>query len=70
MIIKIKVKPSSSKTEFDEKESVVYVKARPENNKANIELIKTLSKYYKVSSSNIKILKGLTSRDKVIEIIK
>jgi len=68
MILKLKVKPSSPKSEFDEKQALVYLKSVPEKNKANIELIKTLSKYYKVPSSNIKILKGLSSRDKIIEI--
>lgn len=70
MIIKIRVKPNSSKSEIDLANSVVYLKAKAEKNKANIELIKTLSKHYKISSSNIKILKGLNSREKIVEITK
>ncbi|MGC9058435.1 MAG: DUF167 domain-containing protein [Candidatus Nanoarchaeia archaeon] len=53
-----------------ESENLVYVKAAAEKNKANIELIKTLAKYYKVSSSQVRIIKGLCSREKIIEIIK
>jgi uncharacterized protein (TIGR00251 family) len=68
MILKIKVKPNSSKSEFDEKNSLVYLKSSPEKNKANLELIKLLSKHFKVSSSQVKIKKGLTSKEKKIEI--
>ncbi|MGB9675107.1 MAG: DUF167 domain-containing protein [Candidatus Nanoarchaeia archaeon] len=70
MLLKIKVKQNSSCNKFIESENLVYVKAAAEKNKANIELIKTLAKYYKVSSSQVRIIKGLCSREKIIEIIK
>ena len=47
---------------------LVYVKARPENNEANIELINTLSKTLGVPASSIKITAGLTNPDKILEI--
>jgi len=65
MIIKIKVKPNSGKKEvqkISDDEYIVSLKERAENNKANIELIKLLSKELKVSSNNIK------SKNKIIEI--
>ena len=68
MKLSIKVKPNSSKSEFDEKNSLAFLKAPPKNNKANIELIKLLAKHFKVSSSQVKIIKGLRSREKVVEI--
>jgi len=68
MILSIKVKPNSSKSEFNEKNSLAFLKSHPQNNKANIELIKLLAKHFKVPSSKVKILKGLTSRQKTIEI--
>ena len=71
MIIKIKVKPNSGKKEvqkISDDEYIVSLKERAENNKANIELIKLLSKELKVSSNNIKIIKGLKSKNKIIEI--
>ena len=46
---------------------IIKLKIRP-NSSENIELIKTLAKHYKVSSAQIKIVKGLSSREKVIEI--
>ncbi len=44
------------------------VTAVPENGKANAALIKLLSKYYKLPKSNIKLIKGETSRLKTLEI--
>lgn len=70
MKLSVKVKPNSSKSEFDEKNSLVYLKSVPQENKANIELIKLLAKHFKVSSSQVKIIKGLSSREKIIRIKK
>jgi len=69
MILKIKVKPNSSKSFFDSNLNLAFLKSSPEKNKANLELIKLLAKHFKVSSSQVKIIKGLTSREKVVEII-
>ncbi len=68
MIIKIRAKPNSERQEIvaNDKEYVVYLKSAPENNKANIELIKLLTRYFK---KEIKIKTGKTSRNKLIEII-
>jgi uncharacterized protein (TIGR00251 family) len=69
MIIKVKVYPSSGKEEIvkiNEKEYKVYLKKPPEDNKANIELIKILKKYF---LKNIRIIKGLRSRNKIIEVM-
>ena len=68
MILKIKAKPGSKGTRFDTTQGIVYLKARAEDNRANIELIKTLAKHYKVSSSQVRILKGFTSKEKLVEI--
>ena len=68
-MIKVKVKPSSGKQSIEKKGGfyLINVKSKPENNKANIEVIKLLERYFKKS---VKIKSGLTSRNKVIEIIK
>ena len=68
MKISIKAKPNSSKSSFDEDKNIAYLKASPEKNKANVELIKLLAKHFKVSSAQVRIMKGLTSKEKVIEI--
>ena len=65
---KIIAKPNSPKNKivgFD-KERVAYrvdIKAKPEQNKANIEIIKFFSKLLK---KKVKIIKGLKSREKVL----
>ncbi len=67
MIIKVKVKPNSGKQEVEKIDGgyLVHLKKIPEDNKANIELIKLLKKHFK---KNIKIIKGLKSKDKMIEV--
>lgn len=73
MIITIKAKPSSKKEEIfilGKNNFEVHLKERAEKNKANIELIKLLARHFNVSSSNIKVLKGINSKNKVVEISK
>ena len=68
------VKPNSSRTEYigidNEGRYKINIKEKAEDNKANIELIKLLKKYFsdEYEVKNIKILKGLKSRDKIIEV--
>ena len=67
--MKIKVKPNSGKQEIvklDEDSYIISLKSIAENNKANIELLKILRKHFK---KDIKIIKGKTSRNKVVKII-
>ncbi len=62
----VRVKPNSPKTRIvseTDSELVVEVAAPAENNKANIELIKFLSKKF---GKNVKIIRGLTSKKKII----
>ncbi len=47
---------------------VVGINATPEKGKANIEVIRKLSKYLKVPQSAIRIVAGSTTRKKVVEI--
>ena len=72
--IKIKVIPRSGKNEIVSKlpdETIkIKLKAPPVDGEANNELIKFLSKQWKVPKSNITILKGKTSKTKLIEIKK
>ena len=69
MIIKIKVKPNSGKQELvkiSEDEYIINLKKPAQDNKANIELFKLLKKHFK--AENIKIIKGLKSREKIVEV--
>jgi uncharacterized protein len=47
----------------------VYVTAPPEDGKANKKLIELLAEYFKVPKSQIRIVKGEISRNKIVEII-
>ena len=67
MEIKIKVKTKSGKQKIENKDDfyIVSLKSAPENNKANLELIKVLKKYF---GREVKIKSGFTSRNKVVEL--
>lgn len=70
MKVHIKARPNSGKQEVvkvDEKNYEIYLKSVPEANKANIELIKILSKYF---NSDVKIVSGRSLRRKIVEIAK
>lgn len=67
MRINVKVLPNSGRQEIikiNDTEYKVFLKKSPENNKANEELTKVLGKYLE---GNIKIIKGKTSKKKLIE---
>ena len=67
MIIKVKVKTNAGKSEVNKKEGdfVVYLKSSPENNKANLELVKLMKKFFK---KDVKIVKGFKNRNKILEV--
>ena len=49
---------------------VVGLTSKPERGRANLELIRKFAKNFNVSSSQIRIVSGMKSRRKVIEVIK
>ncbi len=71
MKISAKIK-TKSKIEKVEKNGdgifLVYVKEVPEKGKANSAIIKLLAGYFKTTRANVKIVGGLTSKKKIIEI--
>jgi len=48
----------------------VWIKAKPIEGEANKRLIEFLAKHFNVAKSNIRVVIGETSRNKVIEIIE
>lgn len=68
MLLKIRIVPNSSKNDIIIEEAFIKVKvtAQPIENKANKALIEYLSKTFKVPKTNIKIVKGETSKDKTL----
>ncbi len=68
----IRVKPNSSEQkieDFGERRYLVYVTSPAENNEANIELLNLMAKHLGVPATKLKIVSGLTSKDKTIEIV-
>jgi len=69
---KIIVKPNSSRNEVlrydsDRKAYRVNIKARAEDNKANIEIIKFFSK---LLGKRVRIISGLKSKEKILKLEK
>lgn len=71
MILKIKVKPNSSDFKIEDlgdNNYFVKLKSPAEDNKANRELVKNLSKYLRISFDKIKIKFGLKGKNKLVEV--
>jgi hypothetical protein len=71
MIVKVFVKPRSGKDHIDkisENEYKVFLRAAAEGNKANIALIKAFSKYLNVPQKSMRIVSGLKSKEKILEV--
>lgn len=70
MKAQIKVKTNSTKDGIEKKDDILIVKLkeRAEKGKANTELVKILKKHF--SASNVRIIKGHKSRNKIVEIIQ
>ncbi|MDP2705675.1 MAG: DUF167 domain-containing protein [bacterium] len=71
MRIFVSAKPAAreeSIEKIDETHFVVAVKEPPIQGRANQAIIRALAEYFNVSSSQIAIVSGWTSRQKVIEI--
>ena len=67
----IHVIPRSSKnliTEMDDGTLRIKLTAAPVDNEANIKLIKLLSEHLDVAKSKIKIVSGLTSKNKIVDV--
>lgn len=70
--LRIKVIPKSSKTEItdimDDDTIKIRIKAAPEKGRANIELIRFLSKELILPKENISIISGKTEQLKLIKL--
>ena len=72
MKINVKIILNKNKSEvekIDNNNFKVFLKSIPEKGKANYELISLLSKHLKVTKDSIKIIKGLVTKNKIIEIV-
>ncbi len=72
MRIKVKVIPGAPKAQvmvISKEELKVKVVSPPDKGKANRELIELLAGHYGVAKSYIRIIRGETSRNKIVEIV-
>jgi uncharacterized protein (TIGR00251 family) len=70
MKIQVKVKPNSKTEEVSQEGDsfIVKVKEPPKEGKANHAVIKLLAEHFGVPRSQVRILSGFRSRNKVIEV--
>jgi uncharacterized protein YggU (UPF0235/DUF167 family) len=71
MKIDIRVIPNAKIAKVDKNNDgslKVWVKGKPFRGEASLEVIDALSNYYKIPKSSIRVIKGLTSRNKVVEV--
>jgi len=66
----VRVTPRAKQNKVVENGDVlrVYTTTVPENGRANDAVIDLLAEYFDVAKSRIKILKGQTSRDKIVTV--
>jgi len=72
MKIFVKAKPGAKAEKMekiDDSHFTVSVKEPPIQGMANLAIIKVFAEYFGVAPSNVKIVSGFTSRQKIIEII-
>ena len=70
-IIEVNVKTNSKKErliEIDENLLEIHVTSQPVKGAANKDIIKMLARHFNTSKSNISIIKGLKSKNKIIKI--
>ena len=69
-IFNIRVTPHAKQNKVVENDGVlrVYTTVAPENGRANGAVIELLSEYMDIPKSRIKIIKGLTGRDKIVSV--
>ncbi|BCX15115.1 MAG: hypothetical protein KatS3mg097_007 [Candidatus Parcubacteria bacterium] len=71
MLIKVKVFPSSKEEKIVKKAEdsfEVKVKERAERGLANMAVIRILASYFKIPVSQVRLLKGAKSKNKIFEI--
>ena len=72
MKISAKIKPNSRHREEvvagDDGSLTIYTKALAIEGRANLAAVKLVAKYYGVAPSRVKLVRGVTSRNKIFEI--
>lgn len=69
MRYEVEVKFHKDFIEIDGNRILVGLTSKPERGEANRELVRKLAKHFKVSTAQVKIVSGLKSKRKIVEII-
>ena len=70
MIYKVQVEFSKEFLEIKENQIRIGIKSKPVKGEANKELIKKISKHFKISTNLVQIKSGHKSSEKMIEILQ
>jgi uncharacterized protein (TIGR00251 family) len=65
----VEVKFHKDFIEVSENRILVGLVSKPQRGEANRELLRKLAKHFKVSTSQIRIVSGLRSKSKIVEIL-
>jgi len=71
MKLPVKIQPKSSKEAVEQLANgsyKIFVHSPPIDGKANTAVVEVLAKYFNVAKSNVKIISGEKSRNKIVEI--
>jgi len=71
MKISVKVKPNARQEKIEKignRDFLIWVKEKPQEGKANKAVIAILAGYFGVSKSEVILLKGQTSKEKIFEV--
>ncbi|MCI0559043.1 MAG: DUF167 domain-containing protein [Nitrososphaera sp.] len=60
---------SKGRIEVNGDSIIISIKSRPERGRANRELVKRLSHYFNVEERRVRIVAGIASRKKVVDIV-
>ncbi len=70
MLLKVKVHPNSRRDEVIRKDAdafEIFVRVKPVEGRANDAVLDLLSDYLKMPRSRVRLLRGATSRNKIVE---
>jgi len=72
MKIQVKVKPNSRTEEVSHEGDsfIVKVKGPPHEGKANQAVVKLLAEHFGIPKSQVRIVSGFTSKNKVVDIVE
>jgi uncharacterized protein (TIGR00251 family) len=70
--IRVNVKPNSRTEELSQEGDsfIIRVKEPPKEGKANQAVIRLLAQYFGVPRSEVRILSGFRSKDKIVEVLE